>query len=106
MSASSKGSSTSPKPPASKKKPMRTTSVLFTEFSKGGSLQKTLREVVDRLAPMMGFNMRMVERGGTSMGALLSNKNPWSGSHCGRGVCRMCRQPGDRKEDCKSRNIV
>jgi hypothetical protein len=30
---------------------MRSTSVLFTEFSK-----KSLREVVDRLAPMIGFN--------------------------------------------------
>ena len=106
VQTSSKAGSTSPKPTSSKKKPMRTTSVLFTEFSKGGSLQKSLREVVDRLAPMMGFNIRVVERGGTSLGALLSNKNPWSGAHCGRGVCRTCRQPGDRKEDCKSRNIV
>ena len=52
-----------------------------------GSFQKSLREEVDRLAPMMGFNRRVVERGGTNLGALLSNKNPWSGAHCGRGVC-------------------
>jgi hypothetical protein len=41
-------------------------------------------------------NFRVVQRGGTSLGALLSNKNPLSGAHCGRGVCRTCR----------SRNIV
>ena len=52
VQTSSKAASSSPKPTSSKKKPMRTTSVLFTEFSKGGSLQKSLREVVDRLAPM------------------------------------------------------
>jgi hypothetical protein len=35
---------------------------------------------VDRLAPIMGFNMRVVEKGGTSLGALLSKKNPWNGA--------------------------
>ena len=49
---------------------MMTTSVLFNEFSKGGSLQKSLSEVVDRLAPMMGFNMRVLERGGTRSSTL------------------------------------
>jgi hypothetical protein len=81
-------------------------SVLFTGFSKGGSLQKCLREVVDRLDPMMGFNKRVVEREGTGLGALLSNKNLWSGAHCVRGVYRKYRQPGDRNEDCKSRIVV
>ena len=52
VQTTSKAASSSPKPTSSKKKPMRTTSVLFTEFSKGGSLQKSLGEVVDRLAPM------------------------------------------------------
>ena len=55
---------------------------------------------------MLGFSRMMVERGGTGLGALLYNKNLWSGAHCVRGVCRTCRQPGDRKEDCKSRIIV
>ena len=56
VQTTSKAASSSPKTPSSKMKPMRTTSVLFTEFSKEGSLQKSLREVVDRLAPMLGFN--------------------------------------------------
>ena len=72
---SSEDAGITPKPATSKEKPLRNTSVLFTEFSKGGSLQKSLREVVDRLAPTMGFNMRVVEREGTGLGALLSNKN-------------------------------
>ena len=80
--------------------------VLFCEYSNGGSLQSTLREVVDRLAPMVGFYTRVTERGGTKLGSLLSNKNLWSGGECGRMECRVCEQPGDRKEDCIRRNIV
>ena len=55
---------------------------------------------------MLGFSRMVVERGGTGLGALLYNKNLWSGAHCVRGVCRTCKQPGDRKKDCKSRIIV
>ena len=48
---------------------------MFVEFTKGGSLQKSIREVVDRITPMLGFRMRVTEKGGTHMGSLLSNKN-------------------------------
>ena len=47
--------------------------VLLCEYSKGGSLQRTLREVVVRLAPLVGFTMRVTES------SLLSNKNLWTG---------------------------
>jgi hypothetical protein len=83
---SSEDAITTPKSSTSKKKPMMTTFVLFNEFSKGGKRQKSLREVVDRLAPIMGFNIRVVERGGTSLGALLSKMDPWSGAHSEIGV--------------------
>jgi hypothetical protein len=46
------------------KQELRTTTVLFVEFSKGGSLQKSMREVLDRLTPMLGFRVRVTERGG------------------------------------------
>ena len=59
--------------------------VLFVEFSKGGSLQKTVRGVLDRLEGMLGFTVRVTERGGTPLGALLSNKSLWKGVECGRG---------------------
>ena len=35
------------------------TTVLFVEFSKGGNLQKSMREVLDRLKPMLGFGVRV-----------------------------------------------
>ena len=65
-----------------------------------------MREVVIRLAPMVGFTMRVTERGGTPLGSLLSNKNLWTGLECGRNECRTCKQSGDQKEDCVRRNIL
>ena len=85
---------------------LRTSTVMFVEFSKGGGLQKRMKEVLDRLAPMLGFRVRVTEKGGSSLGSLLSNKHLWSGVPCGRGNCRPCAQPEDKKEPCKARNIV
>ena len=47
--------------------------VLFIEYTKGGSLQKSIREVVDRLSGMLDFTMRVTERGGTPPGSILSS---------------------------------
>ena len=80
--------------------------VLFVEFSRGGSLQKAIREVVDRLEGLLGFSIRVTERGGTPLSSLLSNKSLWRGQECGRGECKVCIQPGEKLEDCKRRNIL
>ena len=65
-----------------------------------------MREVLDRLTPMLGFRVRVTERGGSTLGSLLSNKNLWSGIECGRVECQPCKQPGDKKEPCTTKNIV
>ena len=85
---------------------LRTSTVLFTEWSREGTLQKSLREVCERLAPLIGFRVRVTERGGTELSSLLSNKNLWSGQGCGRQKCFPCKQEGERKQECKVRNIV
>ena len=82
------------------------TTVLFCEYSRGGDLQSKLKGVADRLAPLVGFKMRVTERGGTKLSSLLSNKNLWSGMECGRKECAVCRQTGDKKEDCVRHNIL
>jgi hypothetical protein len=58
------------------------------------------------MTEMLGFRVRVAEEGGTSLGSLLSNKNLWSGDHCGRATCRTCAQPDERKEPCTLRNII
>ena len=88
------------------KQELRTSTVLFVEFSQGGSLQKCMREVLDRLTSMLGFKVRVTERGGTTLGSLLSNKNLWAGTECGRVECQTCKQDGEKKEPCSTRNVV
>ena len=58
------------------------------------------------MAPLVGFKMIVTERGGTKLSSLLSNKNLCSGMECGRKECAVCRQTGDKKEDCVRRNIL
>ena len=44
--------------------------VMFVEISKGGMLHKKMRETLDRVTPMMGFKVRVAEKGGTTLGSL------------------------------------
>ena len=71
------------------------------EQSKGGLLAKELRATVKRLAPVMGFTLKVVENAGSSLGAIFSNKNPWAGQRCGRDSCNPCGQGKEKVEDCK-----
>ena len=65
-----------------------------------------MRESLDRLTPMLGFKVSVAEKGGTTLGSLLSYKNLWSGAQCGTGTWRTCAHPGEKKETCTLRNIV
>ena len=55
---------------------------------------------------MMGFRTKIVEGVGSKLKNLLPNSNPWKGTGCSREGCIPCAQPGDRKQDCRKRNIV
>ena len=87
---------------------LRMSTVMFVEYSHDGSLQKRMREVVEKLATMLGFRVRISERGGTPLSSLLSNKNPWGGQSCGRkeGECYPCHQNSEVKEPCTLRNVL
>ena len=47
-------------------------------------MAKAMKGVVDRIAPIVGFKIKVQEREGKKLGDLLSNKNLWAGSRCGR----------------------
>jgi hypothetical protein len=57
--------------------------VLFIELTRGGELQKKMRESLDRLTLMLGFKARVAKKGWTTLGSLFSNINLWSGEQCG-----------------------
>ena len=85
---------------------LRVTSVLFVEQSKRVTLASKMRETLRRLEPLLGFRMKVVENAGTSLGTLLSNRDPWAGTRCGRESCFPCKQKTERIEDCRKANIL
>ena len=77
----------------------KTTSVLSDEMSRVGTLASALRRKMESLTPMLGFKFRVVEAAGTSLADMLSNKNLWQGSACGRKHCHPCQQKSERREE-------
>ena len=58
------------------------------------------------MEPLLGFKLKVVENAGTSLGQMLSNKNPWAGSKCGRPDCFPCKQQTEHVENCGIQNVV
>ena len=79
---------------------IRTTSVLLVEQSRGGSLAQTLRKKMKSLAPILGNKFKIVENTRTSLSRILSNKNLWPGTMCGRKKCFPCKQQSEKREQC------
>ena len=65
-----------------------------------------MSETLRRLEPILGFKLKVVENAGTSLGQMLSNKNPWAGSKCGRPDCFPCKQQTEHVENCGIQNVV
>ena len=63
---------------------MEQKSVLFVEHTKDGELSRRLREVIGRMAPMLGFSIKVVERSGRTLKSCFPQSSLWEGVHCGR----------------------
>ena len=85
---------------------LETIGVMFVDQTTGGILAKMLQEVEDRMARATGYRIRMVELSGSKLCHLLPNTNPWSGNDCGRVNCVLCSQGGEKRIECKRRNIL
>ena len=59
---------------------VKTTGVMFIENTPFGELCARLQKCEDRKASVTGRRVKMVERGGSSLGQLFSNRNPWAGT--------------------------
>ena len=82
------------------------TSVMFVEHTRWGTLALALRQKMESLAPMVHYRFRIVENEGTALSNMLSKKNPWSGSACGRKKCHPCSQKSDKVEPCSAGNVL
>ena len=78
-----------------------TTTVVFVPSTKGSLLIKSLKEEEDKMAEMTGFRVKYQEAGGN---VLINSfdKDLGKGLHCGRTPC----DSSDKRENCRSRNIV
>ena len=83
-----------------------TRSVIFVEYTKGAKLLKQVREVLERLEPIIGCKIKAVERAGTPVGRLFPLTQLWEGRPCERSDCVPCNQPGEEVYPCNKRNIT
>ena len=82
-------------------------SVLFVEQTPGGELAKRLREQIKTLQPIMGFNIKVVERAGSSLRSRFPLTNLWEGVKCPRVACVPCTQEGvEQLATCVKRNVL
>ena len=86
---------------------METTNVMFVDNTPHGELCRRLQTCENRSATVTNRRVKMVEMGGSKLGQLLSNTNPWAGAGCDREDCHTCNQGGsEKKEDCFRRNVL
>ena len=80
--------------------------VLFIEQTREGELGKQLREVVQRLAPLMGFSIKIVERTGSTLKSKFPQSSLWEGAGCGRDRCVTCNQGAETLAPCMRKSLV
>ena len=76
------------------------------EQTVGGELAKRLRELLQRLAPVMGFTVKVVERMGATLQSRFPQSGIWEGTQCGRNTCITCNQGAEQIEQCTKRSAV
>ena len=69
--------------------------VLFVEQTARGELASKLKELMSRLAPILGFGVKIVERAGSTLKSQFPLSNLWEGAKCGRTECITCEQKAE-----------
>ena len=90
--------------PGEQTPPMKT--VLFVEHTKNGELATKLRELTRRLAPTLGFSVKVVERAGATLKSLFPLGSLWEGATCPREDCTTCRQGAEQTPNCTKSSLV
>ena len=80
--------------------------VLFVENSEGGELVNRIKEQTRRLAPTLGFAIRVVERNGRSLRSRFPLTNLWDGTPCPRQDCITCSQGAEVLPQCTKVSVV
>ena len=85
---------------------MKTRAPLFLEQTPNGVLARRTKELLQRLEPILGYKIRVVERTGASLKNTLEQTNIWNGLKCGRAPCITCNQGGEDLPACTRSSVV
>ena len=65
-----------------------------------------LREMVARIAPILGCRVKVVERTGATLKSKFSQSSLWEGMTCGREDCVTCLQGAEFQVPCTRKSMV
>ena len=83
----------------------RPDTVMFVERTAGGALITALRAQERELNKFSSKKVKLVERNGQQVQALLTNPDPWGDTACERRDCIQCTSV-EEKTQCRSSNVV
>ena len=76
------------------------------EQTVGGELARRLRDLLQRLAPVIGFTIKVVGRAGASLQSRFPQASIWEGAQCGRSQCVTCNQGAEKIEQCTRKSLL
>ena len=97
------------KPSSKEQKPkeqLPTRSVIFVDNTEGGELATRMKDLMRRLSPSLGFNIKVVERNGSTLRSRFPVTNLWEGSQCGRSDCTTCNQGAEKLPQCTKTSVL
>ena len=81
--------------------------VIFVEQTPRGELASKLKELMSRIAPVLGFGVKVVERAGSTLKSQFPLSTLWKGTKCGRLECITCEQRAELElPDCTKSSAV
>ena len=76
------------------------------EQTREGELSRRLRDLMQRLAPIMEFSIKIVERAGGALKNRFPRAGLWEGMKCGRESCITCNQGAEFLVPCTRKSLV
>ena len=81
-------------------------SIMFIPRTNRGELATRIREGEKKLWPILKSKVKVVERGGRSLGSILVRTNPWYNKQCDRANYKLCPHSGSKPSSCRIRSVL
>ena len=77
--------------------------VFYVRRTPGGELGSRLTKCEAQLSKTLRKKIKVVERNGSQLQALLTKSDPWAGEKCTRPNCKVCDLPEEKTPNCRRR---